>query len=176
MTGSTAHAPAPVPRPASAAGAPTPAGAAPASAREARRPSRTARQVGFGIAAGINALLLYLVNVTPGWEWVTFLSEDFTRVLGVLNASLVVALVVNLLWMVADPMWFRALGQVVQSAVGLAVVLTALDVFPFDYSDWAFDATWLTRLVLVVAAVATGIGLLVQLVTLVRVVVTSASR
>lgn len=125
------------------------------------------------MAAGINGVLLYLVNVAPGWEWLTFLTDDFAEVLGVLNASLVVAIVVNLLWVLADPRWFRSLGQIVQSGIVLAVILTMLDVFPFDFSGWAFDASWLTRFVLVVTAIATGIGLLVEVVRLLRLVVTS---
>lgn len=159
--------------------APTPSSSPPEASTDrsqsGRRPSRTARQVGYGVAAGVNAVLLYLVNVAPGWEWLTFLTDNFAEVLGILNASLVVAIVVNLLWVLADPRWFRSLGQVVQSGVGLAVVLTTLDVFPFDFSGWAFDATWLTRFVLVVAAIGTGIGLLVEVVKLLRLVVTSAS-
>ncbi len=162
-------APAPTP-------APTPPAASAAGARPDRRPPRTARQVGYGVAAGVNGVLLYLINVAPGWEWVTFLTDDFTEVLGVLNASLVVAIVVNLLWVLADPRWFRSLGQVVQSGIGLAVILTMLDVFPFDFTDWAFDATWLTRFVLVVAAIGTGIGLLVELVRLLRLLVTAGGE
>ena len=162
-------APAPTPSPST-----PPSSAAPSSGE--RRPPRTARMVGYGVAAGVNGVLLYLVNVAPGWQWVTFLTDDFTEVLGILNASLVVAIVVNLLWVLADPRWFRSLGQVVQSGIGLAVILAMLDVFPFDFSGWAFDATWLTRFVLVVAAIATGIGLLVQVVTLLRLVVTAGTE
>jgi hypothetical protein len=134
-------------------------------------PGRTGRRVGYGIAAGINGLLLYLVNVAPGWEAAPFLTESFASVVGLLNASLAVALVVNLLWIAADPAWLRALGQIVQSGLGLAVTLTLLDIFPFDVTVNDLDLAWLLRFVLIVAAIATGIGLLVQIGVLVRLAV-----
>lgn len=140
--------------------------------RETAAPPRTLRQLGYGVAAGVNAALLYLINGAPGWQAVPFLTDDVEAVLGIVNTSLLAGLVVNLLWSLADPEWWRALGQVVLSAIGLAATLQILDVFPFDFTGWAFDPTWLVRLVLVVAAFGTGISLLVQVVTLVRVAVT----
>jgi hypothetical protein len=141
----------------------------------ARSSGRTGRRVGYGIAAGINGLLLYLVNVSPGWEAVSFLTESFASVVGLLNASLAVGLAVNLLWIVADPPWLRSLGQVVQSGLGLAVVLTLLDIFPFDVTINDLDLAWLLRFVLIIIAIATGIGLLVQMGMLVRYTVRSGS-
>jgi hypothetical protein len=134
----------------------------------ARSPGRTGRRVGYGIAAGLNGLLLYLVNVAPGWEAVPFLTESFASVVGLLNASLAVALVVNLLWIATDPPWLRALGQVVESGLGLAVVLTLLDIFPFDVTINDLDLAWLLRFVLIIIAIATGIGMLVQMGVLAR--------
>lgn len=133
------------------------------------RPAQTARRAGYGLAAGVNGVLLYLINVAPGWEVVPFLTEDTEQVLGLLNASLAVALVINLLWILADPPWWRALGQIVQSALGLAVALSLLDVFPFDVTVSQMDIAWLVRFVLVIIALVTAIGLLVQVATLGRI-------
>lgn len=152
--------------------APSPSGYTPTHdsqpSHRVHSPGRTGRRVGYGIAAGLNGLLLYLVNVAPGWEAVPFLTESFASVVGLLNTSLAVALAVNLLWIAADPPWLRALGQVVQSGLGLAVVLTLLDVFPFDVTINDLDVAWLLRFVLIIIAIATGIGLLVQMGLLVR--------
>lgn len=132
------------------------------------RVARPARRLGYTIVALVNGVLLYLINVVPGWEALSFLTDDVTLVLGLLNASLVVGIVVNVVWVLADPPWLRSIGQLVVSAVSLGVILAVLDVFPFDYSEWSFDATLLTRVVLVIAAVGTVIGLLVEAVGLVR--------
>jgi len=134
----------------------------------ARRPSVASRRVGYTIAVGVNAALLYLVNVVPGWQAATFLTEDFTAVLGLLNLSLAASIVVNLVWIAADPAWLRSSGQLALSGLALAVVLQMLEVFPVDFSGWAFDGAWLVRFVLLVAAVGTALGLLVEGVRLVR--------
>jgi len=142
------------------------------AAVESAAPPRTLRQLGYGVAAGVNAALLYLINGAPGWQALGFVTDDVQSVLGIVNASLLAGLVINLVWSLADPAWWRALGQVVLSSISLAATLQVLDVFPFDFTGWAFDPTWLVRLVLVVAAFGTGIALLVQVVTLVRLAVT----
>jgi hypothetical protein len=141
-----------------------------------RRSSVPSRRLGYAIAVVLNGVLLYLVNVMPGWEVVSFLTQDFTAVLGLLNLSLVAGIVANLLWITTDPAWLRSLGQVVLSAIGLAVVLQMLDVFPVDFTGWAVDGTWLVRFVLVVAAVGSGLGLLVDGVRLVRIMTRPRSR
>lgn len=137
----------------------------------APRRSRTARQVGFGIAVGVNAALLYLVNMTPGWQSMSFLTADAALVVGIVNLSLATGLVVNLIWVWVDPPWARALGELLTSAVGLAAVLAVLDVFPFDFTAWVLDPTWVVRFALVVAACGSAIAILVQVVTLARLAV-----
>ncbi len=134
----------------------------------AGRTSGTGRRVGYAIAAAVNVVLLYLVNVRPGWEVLPFLTEDTTAVLGVVNLSLAAGVVVNALWVVADPPWFHALGQLTLSGITLVAAVQILTVFPFDFSSWAFDPSWLVRFVLVVTVVGTGISMLVELVRLVR--------
>ncbi len=147
-----------------------------APATTPRRPGVRARRVGYLIAAAINGILLYLVNVTPGWENMSFLTEDFSRVVDILNLSLVVGAVVNLLWVAADPPWLRSLGQLVQAGISLVVTLRLLDVFPFDFSHWAFDVTLLVRVVLVVAAFGTAVGVMVETVRLARIVLGHRER
>jgi len=130
--------------------------------------SSTGRRVGYAIAAAINVVLLYLVNVRPGWEVLPFLTEDTTAVLGLVNLSMAAGVVVNALWVVADPPWFHALGQLTLSGITLVAAVQILTVFPFDFSSWAFDPSWLVRFVLIVTVIGTGISMLVELVRLVR--------
>ena len=149
-------------------------GTAPAAHRT--RVVRPARRFGYLVAVLVNVLLLVLINVAPGWEALSFLTAEFSQVVGILNLSLVAAALVNLLWMAYDPPWVRSAGQVVLSGIGLAVLLQLLDSFPFDFSGWAFDAAWLARFVLVVAAFGTAIGMLVESVRLVRILVGQQDR
>jgi hypothetical protein len=140
----------------------------PGATVKSRRPSLASRRVGYVIAGAINVALLYLVNVWPGWSVVPFLTDGMTQVLGIVNVSLVAGLVVNAVYLVQDAAWLKAAGDLVTTAIALAVLARLWQVFPFDFGESTVNWAWLTRSVLVVAIVGCGIGLLVQLVTLVR--------
>ena len=138
-----------------------------------RRPSAGARRFGYLVAIGFTVAGWYVINVRPGWEAVPFLTSDTADVLGLLNFSLLVGIAVNLLYVVRDPRWLTALGDVVTTGVGLAVLVTVWQVFPFDFDAYTFGWAGLTRLVLVLAMVGSAIAIVVQLVTLVRLAVAS---
>lgn len=136
--------------------------------RSTRRPPRGARRVGYLLSAAINLVLLWLVNVSPGWGVVPFLTDDFARVVGVVNASLLVGVVTNLLYVVADPSWARRLGDAITAAFALVVLLQLVTVFPFDLgAGWSGWETVL-RTGLALACVGTGIGVLANLAQLLR--------
>lgn len=130
--------------------------------------STTSRRVGYVVAALVNAVLIYLVNVWPGWQAVPFLTEGMDDVLAVVNLSLAATVVVNTAYLVYDPTWFTAAGQVVLSAIALAVAIRLLQVFPFDFSAYAVDWELVTRVVLGFAVLGSVVGVVVSLVRLVR--------
>src|SRR3954467_4855602 len=112
--------------------APT-ANAAAGATRQARaRPSVAARRFGYLVGAAVNALLLYLANVRPGWHVVPFLTEDFAQVLVWVNASLLAGVVTNLVYLAHDSRWLTSLGGLVTTGIGLAALVRILQVFPFD--------------------------------------------
>ena len=45
------------------------------------RPAVAGRRAGYAVAIAVNLVLLYLVNVAPGWQAVPFLTESTTEVL-----------------------------------------------------------------------------------------------
>lgn len=132
-----------------------------------RRHSTAARRTGYLVAAAVNLALLYLVLVWPGWEVLPFLTDQFSEVVGLMSASLLVGAAANLVYLVTDPPRVRAAGQLVVSALSLAVTVRLLQVFPFDFSDWSFDPSWLVRLLLWLAVLGTGVGMVTELVRLV---------
>lgn len=128
------------------------------------RPGPAARRVGYAVAAAVGAAMLYLVNGRPGWDAVPFLTDDTTRVVGAVNASLVAGLVANLLYLVADPRRLRAAGDAVTTVVGVYAMVRIWQVFPFDLSDgWSAVA----RVLLVVGIAGSGIAVVSALVRLV---------
>ncbi|MEG3616755.1 hypothetical protein [Isoptericola haloaureus] len=131
----------------------------------ARRPSAASRRVGYAVAVLVNGLLLVLIHGWPGWEAVPFLTPRTTEVLTAVDASIVVGIVANLVYLLADPPRLRALGDVVTTAVGLVAVVVVWRVFPFDFAG-TFDWALVVRILLVVAMVGSAIGIVVGLVRL----------
>jgi hypothetical protein len=139
-----------------------------------RRPSVAARRVGYAIAMAVNLVLLYFVNVRPGWSALPVLTEDTTAVLGIFNASLIVGVAVNAAYAVYDARWFKALGDAVTAGIGLVVAIRIWQVFPFDFGESTVNWALLARFVLVVGIVGCAIGLVANVVSLLRVAATSS--
>lgn len=130
------------------------------------RPRPGARRAGYIVAAVVNAVMLYLVNRWPGWEAVPFLTDATVLVLGIVNASFVVGIVANLVYLVADPPRLRALGDLVTTGVGIAAIVRVWQVFPFDLGGTPWEVV--VRVLLVVAMLGSGVAIIVALVRLVR--------
>jgi hypothetical protein len=134
-----------------------------------------ARRFGYLIAAAINGVILYLINVSPGWQAVPFLTEDTDRVLGLMNFSILANIAANLLYVIYDARWWKATGDLVTTGIGLIVLTRIWQVSPFNFAESSVDWALATRLLLVLAMVGATIGMVVQLVMLVRLAVTSES-
>ena len=128
---------------------------------------RVGRAVGHAIAAIFNGLFLYLINVWPGWEILPFLTEDTTRVVGLVNASLIVSLALHLVRVVWAPPRMNALADTVDAVFAVAVVVRLLQVFPLDVPDGG-AAELAIRTVLVIVAVGSSIGVVLNLVKFLR--------
>ena len=131
---------------------------------QSRRTPLAARRVGYVAVSAFTAWALLAINIWPGWEVLPFLTADTDRVLALFNLSLVVGLLVNIAYIVSDSAWVRSLGELITATVGLAAFARIWEVFPFDFRGDSFDWALLVRTVLVVAIVATVIGMLVNLV------------
>jgi len=107
-------------------------------------PGPASRRFGYVVGAAVNALLLYLINRNPGWEAVPFLTGDTIQVLGVVNASIAVGLVANLVYVVWDPTWLRSLGELATTSIGVLAMVRFWRVWPVDLPDpsaWAVSAS-----------------------------------
>jgi hypothetical protein len=132
------------------------------------RPPAATRRVGHLAGVLVTAVMFYLVNVSPGWEAVPFLTADTERVLGLVNASLLAGVLAGLVYTLTDPAWVRAAGGLVTTAIGVAALVRLWQVFPFDFSDASIDwAPWM-RAAIVLGLVGSAIGVIANVVTLVR--------
>ena len=97
------------------------------------RPRPGSRRVGYAVAVAVNLALLYLLNRTPGWQEVPFLTDAMARCIGVVNLSIAAGLAANLVYLVWDPEWLRALGDLMTTCAGLLAMLRLWQVWPFDF-------------------------------------------
>ncbi|MDN5798085.1 MAG: hypothetical protein L0H79_20390 [Intrasporangium sp.] len=139
-----------------------------------QRQSVASRRLGYAVAVGVNSLLFYLVNVSPGWAVLPFLSPATTEILASVNAMLIAGVAANVVYAAWDPRWFKALGDVVTTSIGLAAMLRVWQVFPFDFGESSIDWTTVARVALAVGIGGSAVALLVAVVTFFRSV--SSSR
>lgn len=132
------------------------------------RPSVASRRAGYVVAAGINAAMLYLINLWPGWQVLPFLTDETPQVLGLVNASIAVGIALNLVYALRDPVWLKAFGDLLTTAVGLAAMWAMWRVFPFDFAGSGVDWALVVRVGLVVGMVGSAIAMIVHVVRLVR--------
>ena len=133
-----------------------------------RRSPVAARRAGYGIAVLVNLAVLYLINAWPGWRVVPFLTEETTRVLPLIDASLAVAVAANLVFLVRDTVRVKAAGDLVSALLALAAAIALWRVFPVDLSP--YDPVWTlaARTVVFFAVAGSAIAALAALVALVR--------
>jgi hypothetical protein len=129
---------------------------------------RTGRRIGYIAAILVNLLIYGFINVWPGWESFDFVTVEAADVVPLINLSIAVTILVNLVYVVYDGYRVKALGETLTSAVTLLVSIVVLSVFPFDFSAYAFPWTLLTRIVLLVAVLGSGIAIIVNLGRLIR--------
>jgi hypothetical protein len=130
-----------------------------------RRPSAGARRAGYALAIFFSAVLLVILNVSPGWQAIPFLTSATGQVLWLVNLSLAAGIAANLVYLAYDPPWLKSLGDLMTTGIGLAAAIRIWQVFPFDLpSAWSAVA----RVLLVVAIAGSCIALVVQIVTLAR--------
>lgn len=133
-----------------------------------RRRSTASRRAGHLIAATLLGVFLFLLNGEPGWRDIPFLTGDTAQVIGLVNVSLIVSLVANLLYAGFDRRWLKNLGDLVTTGIGLIVLIRIWQVFPFDFTGYWFDWPLLIRILLIVGIAGSAIGLLVHAVSLRR--------
>ena len=129
---------------------------------------RTMSRIGYAIAVVGNLAILFVVNNLLAWEWFPFLTDDFEQLLPIVNLSLIVGAIVNAALVLYNAQWFRSIGQIAQNVFGLFVIVSALKIFPFDFSPYRINWTTITRVVLIMLAILIGIGTIAEFVKLIR--------
>lgn len=107
----------------------------------------------FSIIA--NLILLYIANNLLNWN-ISFITDVFTQVLWIINLSIVVTILGNVMFLVYDPSWFRHLTKAVMNTFGFIVTYTLYIVFPFSFSQsYTVFAVKLALIIIMVLLVLT---------------------
>ncbi|MCU0281164.1 MAG: hypothetical protein MUE66_04910 [Acidimicrobiia bacterium] len=138
------------------------------TAQRAVNSKRVGRKVGYAVAIACNIALLVIANNILDWGWLPWLTEEFRQVLPVMNVSLGASIAANAIYLFYDPPGFKAAAELGLLIVSLIVTIRFLQVFPFDFTAYEFGWGTLARWLLVLAIVGICIGMLVQVVQLVR--------
>jgi hypothetical protein len=147
--------------------APTPPPTPPPAPAPARS-RRTGRRAGYVVAIIVNLLVYGFINTWPGWDSFDFVTADAADVVPLVNLSIGVSILANIVYLVVDAPRVKAIGEMVVSAVAMVVSVIVLRVFPFDFSAYAFPWELVTRVVLVIAVIGSGISVLVNLYRAIR--------
>jgi hypothetical protein len=118
------------------------------------------RHGGYTVELVLNAILLYAAHHLLEWG-VPFITPAFADVLWAIDLSLGAAIIANALFIAYDPAWFRRLSQAALDFFSLVSTYTLYRVFPFDFEMVGWND--IVSVLLVVAMVATMIGLIVHL-------------
>lgn len=135
-----------------------------------RRPSQGTRRFGYGVSIVVQIVLLIIVNSVLTWDWnfMSWLTDDFSDLLPYINLSIVASIIVNVICMAYDPVWFRSFTQAILGAISLVVAFQTYRIFPFDFSETAFDWTTIVRVGLIFIMFAIGASIIAETVKTVR--------
>ncbi len=128
-----------------------------------------ALRVGYVLTIVINGLLIYVVQNLVEWEWLPFLTEDFSEAVPAIVWSMVATIVVSTVYLFTRAKGVRILGEFVLAGFGFWATMQLYLVWPFDFSVYPnFDWDFIARLVLGLAVFGTAVALLANFVRLFR--------
>lgn len=124
------------------------------------------RRFGYGVAIAINVALLIVVQYILDWGRLGFLTDAFADVVPWISLGLVATIVANLVYQFNDTPIVKSTGQILTNLISIFVTYQVYLVFPFDFSGSTFDWEVIFRILLVLAMVGAGIGVLVEAIKL----------
>lgn len=136
---------------------------------------QTLRRVGYGFAALVNLVVLWIMHNLLDWGWPSFLTESFRDLLPLITVSLVATALVNVVWVFYDRQWFKSLAQIALNGISLLVAVRTWQVFPFDFSAYSFDWELVARIVIAVGFFGIAVATIAELVKLVQAIEKMAS-
>jgi hypothetical protein len=127
------------------------------------------RRFGYAVAVGVNVVLVLVINNIQEWGVAPLLTAEFGELLWLINLSLGVSIAVNLVYMAYDDVWFKAATQIIVNGIWVVVAVVAFQIYPFDFSVYAFNWDLLASFMIGVAIIGSVNGVITETVKLLRV-------
>lgn len=85
----------------------------------------------------VNVIVLYVVNNLLSWH-LGFILPSFQDVLWILNISIGMTILANIIFLIYHPGWFRSIMQIILNILGFMVCYYLYTIFPFIFSNAAY--------------------------------------
>jgi hypothetical protein len=106
--------------------------------------------------------MLVIANNILDWGWLPFLTDGFAQVVPWISLGLVATIVANAVYQFNDTLAVKSTGQIGVNLISVFVTYQIWQVFPFDFSAYEFNWEAVVRVLLVLAMVGAGIGVLAE--------------
>jgi hypothetical protein len=120
-----------------------------------------------------NQYIAYYHSVSPGhWQINTLITSDFNLWLPILDTTLALTILAHALFIVYDKYLLRQIARLALGILGIATIVSLLIIFPFDFNvipntDASYWAPIGLSVALILAAIGTGVGVLVRFIQLI---------
>lgn len=118
----------------------------------------------YFVAIIFNLIFLYIVNNLLNWN-IYFITNTFNDVLWIINLSIIIAIIGNILLLLYSPERFRHVVKIILNIISFIAVYIVYTVFPFNFYnsfyDWAFGILLILAMIGIVIAVVIEIYLLI---------------
>lgn len=118
----------------------------------------------YFVAIIFNLIFFYIVNNLLNWQ-VYFITNSLNEVLWIINLSIIITIIGNILLLLYSPEKFRHLMKIILNIVAFIAVYFVYIVFPFNFYnsfyDWGFSILMILAMIGIIIAIIIEIYLLV---------------
>jgi hypothetical protein len=110
-----------------------------------------------------NLIFIYIANNLLDWD-VPFLTSDFTAVLWLINISLVLTIIFNIVFLAFNSARVRALLKMFLNMISFFVALTFYFIYPLDFSSVSYGDTLdlVAKILIIIGIVGSVIGTIAE--------------
>jgi hypothetical protein len=107
-----------------------------------------------------NLIFLYIVNNLLNWN-IYFITSTFNDVLWIINLSIIIAIIGNILLLLYSPESFRHLVKIILNIISFIAVYIVYTVFPFNFYNSFYD--WIFSILLILALIGIVIAIIIEI-------------